>query len=681
MEIKRKILLLISTAFALCLFFSPSPMPALFAVAAFLAALAIISFDKLKIAVTTNGFSRIVAVLVTLLIEFKGIDKFRSVWVYSSKVAAVTNRLNLSVSMFVLAVGIVCCIVGFFAIYSISNWGIALVSKLLLESLPERKKENIVANLKQNWYLPISAMAFFCLNMIFTYFYLPGIPVAFVIMIVVASQVTSVWDQIRQNSVWTHIFCGASALGVCLATRINFYTECLKLMEKLSLPQSFDKIFLIVSYLGVAVAVLFVYFCIQLFWKKVAQIFTETQIFSDVKKSELIIYGLLFALTLGYMIFSFAKTDAFYGTPYLNDVIYTSDSPSLVKDNVYLVATHPENDLRQPLFALFAAPFIGLPYLIGRVLDASASVQAMLVDTVQIVMLFGANFILTKMLKLDCVKRVSFMLLTTFTYTYLLFTLMMEQYLIAYFWLIFGIYIICEKRRLEQIALWGAGGTLLTSMTLLPFMSKNNPIRNFKEYVIDMVKYGMSFVLVILTFCRADIFLKLTRSVSSLSSFTGRDVGLIDKVNQYFTFIQSCFVAPKAGLNTTAVDHISWQMEAVTGISIIGVVILALAIISAILNRRNKSSLFAIGWVAFSVVILFVLGWGTKENGQILYALYFGWAFLVLLFQLVEKIETKLKVRFITPLFSVGCSVAMAVVNIPAIMEMMSFASNHFPVQ
>lgn len=681
MEIKRKILLLISTAFVLCLFFTPSPMSALLVVAVFLVALVIISFDKMKIAVATNRFSRIFAILVTLLIEFKGLNAFRAVWVYSSKVAAVANQLNLSVSMFVLAVGIVCCIVGFFAIYSISNWGIALVSKLLLESLPERKKENIVANLKQNWYLPISALAFFCLNMIFTYFYLPGIPVAFVIMIVIASQVTSVWEQIRHNSLWIHILCGVSALGVCLATRINFYKESLKLMEKLSLPTSFDKIFLIVSYLGVAVAIFFVYFCIQLFWKKFVQIFTEIQFFSDVKKSELIIYGLLFALTLGYMIFSFVNTDAFYGTPYINDVIYTSDSPSLVKENVYLVVTHPENDLRQPLFALFAAPFVGLPYLVGRVLDASASVQAILVNTVQIGMLFAANFILTKLLKLDCIKRVSFMLLTTFTYMYLLFTLMMEQYMIAYFWLIFGIYIICEKRRIEQFALWGAGGTLLTSMTLLPFMSKNNPIKNFKEYVIDMVKYGMSFVLVILTFCRADIFLKLTRSVTTLSSFTGRNVGLMDKINQYFTFIQSCFIAPKAGLNTTAVDHISWQMYAVTGISIIGAVILALAIISAILNRRNKSSMVAIGWVAFSVVILFVLGWGTRENGQILYALYFGWAFLVLLFQLVEKIETKLKVRFITPLISVGCSVAMAAVNIPKIMEMISFAITHFPIQ
>ena len=111
----------------------------------------------------------------------------------------------------------------------------------------------------------------------------------------------------------------------------------------------------------------------------------------------------------------------------------------------------------------------------------------------------------------------------------------------------------------------------------------------------------------------------------------------------------------------------------------LGVIILLLVIVSAIVNREKRSSLLAAGWVAFSAVLLLGMGWGTSENGLILYALYFGWAFLVLLFQLVEKIAEKLNMQFLVPVFSIGCAATLAVINIPAIMEMVRFAITNYP--
>jgi len=256
----------------------------------------------------------------------------------------------------------------------------------------------------------------------------------------------------------------------------------------------------------------------------------------------------------------------------------------------------------------------------------------------------------------------------------------MEQYIVAYFWLIFCIYLISENQRPDRIALWGAGGTLLTSMVLLPFLSDKNPVRNFREWLADMVKFGLEFVAVMLVFCRFDVIFNLASRISLLSGFTGKNLTLADKLYQYISFISSCFVAPDAGVNTTAVDHISWQLTPVTSINFMGIAILSLVVVSAILNRGKRSSLLSAGWVAFSVVMLLGLGWGTKENGLILYALYFGWAFLVLLFQLVENIEDKLNVKFLAPVFSIGCAVVLAVVNIPAIMEMVHFTITYFPV-
>lgn len=631
----------------------------------------------------SNSLTRIATTLVAMLIAFMGYDAFKTAWTPSSKVAALANALHLTTPLLLLIIGLVGCIVGFYAMYILSSWIITFGAQLLKEKLPEQRKSEIIANLKRNWYFPISAMAFFGLNASLNLGYLVGLPIAFIASLVVASQVPSLFNFAKQNRICLHVVAIMTALGICWSGQSSFYARWnasskVQALEAM-LPTPID-IPGVISLLGAVAAIFFIYLCVLKFWKEMMKIISEHDLFNDLVLTERIVYSVLIIASLAFVGFSFVQTEAFYGTEYFYDIIYTSDSPSLVKSNVYLALTHPENDLRQPLFAVFASPFIGIPYLLGKLLGASASVQAMLVNTVQVVMLFVANFMLTKMMNLNSVKRVCFMLLTSCTYTHLLFSLMMEQYIVAYFWLIFCMYLISEKQHPDRIALWGAGGTLLTSMVLLPFMSDKNPIKNFKAWFADMEKYGLEFVAVLLVFCRFDVIFNLPTRVSFLGGFTGHSITLMDKIYQYIAFVPNCFIAPDAGVNTTATDHISWQLNPVTSISFMGIAILLLAIVSTILNRDKRSSLLAAGWAAFSAVMLLGLGWGTKENGLILYALYFGWAFLVLLFHLVEKVEEKLNMKFFVPVFSIGCAVVLAVVNIPAIMEMVNFAITYFPV-
>lgn len=639
--------------------------------------------DKAKPPVVSSRLDRLVAMLIALLIVFMGYDTFKATWTPSSKVAALASAFHLTTPILLLIIGMVGCVIGFYAMYVLSCWIVTWGTQLLKERLPAQKKSEIVANLKRNWYFPLSAMAFFCLYLAPTLGYLIGFLIAFTASLIISSQISSILAYIKKAHVGIKSGSLLTALGICWIGQTSFdanwsVSSKVQALEAM-LPISID-IPAVIGTLGAAVAVYFVYFCVQTFWKEMTKTISNNGIFDDVNISERIVYSILIVASVALVVFTFAQTEAFYGTEYAYDIIYTSDSPSLVKGNVYLALTHPENDLRQPLFAVFAAPFVGIPYLFGKLLWASASVQAMLVNMVQVIMLFAANFMLAKMMKLNPLKRVCFMLLTSCTYTHLLFTLMMEQYIVAYFWLIFCIYLISENQRPERIALWGAGGTLLTSMVFLPFMSDKNPVKNFREWFADMVKFGLEFVAVMLVFCRFDVIFNLTTKVSALSGFTGRNLTLMDKIYQYISFILCCFVAPEAGVNTTAVDHISWQLNPVSSINFMGIAILLLVVVSAILNRDKKSSLLSAGWVAFSVVMLLGLGWGTKENGLILYALYFGWAFLVLLFQLVEKTEDRLNIKFLVPVFSIGCAIVLAVVNIPAIMEMVNFAITYFPV-
>ncbi len=679
-NLKKNFSLLFSAVAALCLFLSPSLTSLLMIAAIFMAVTMVALLDKAKPPLVASRLARLVAWIISMLIVFVGFDSFQTTWTPSSKVAALASALHLTTPILLLIVGVVGCVVGFYAMYVLSCWIVTWGTQLLKERLPVQEKSEIVANLKRNWYFPISAMAFFCLTMDNTLGYCIGLLIVFAIMIIVASQFTSVWIIVKQHTIVEKILCLLSAIGISLGNQNHFYEETVKLTGKMGLPEIFDKLFLFVSYFGTICAVFFVLFCLLVFWKEIKRIAYGMELSKSVSRKEWAIYAFLLSATICFVVFSFSQSQAFYGTELSYDIIYTSDSPSLVKGDVYLALTHPENDLRQPLFAVFAAPFVGIPYLLGRLFGVSASVQAMLINMVQVIMLFVANFMLAKMMKLNPIKRVCFMLLTSCTYTHLLFTLMMEQYIIAYFWLIFCIYLISENQRPDRIALWGAGGTLLTSMVLLPFMSDKNPVRNFREWFADMVKFGLEFVAVMLVFCRFDVIFNLASKITQLSGFTGKSQSFADKLYQYITFVANCFVAPNAGVNTTAFDHISWQLTPVTSINFMGIVILLLVIVSTILNKDKKSSLLSAGWVVFSVVMLLGLGWGTKENGLILYALYFGWAFLVLLFQLVEKIEYKLNVKFLVPLFSIVCAVVLAVVNIPAIMEVVNFAIAYFPV-
>ena len=548
---------------------------------------------------------------------------------------------------------------------------------------PGQQRDGMAANLKRNWYFPISAVAFFCLNATVSAGYFAGLPFALAAALIVSARVPSMLACIRDSRPGLRAVSILTALGVCLGGQSSFYQTWRHVPQTQALgaglPVPIDTAKAAGGF-GAVVSIVFVYVCVLVFWKEMTRTASEHDLFGGMEKVERMIYSVILIASLGFVLVSFVQTDAFYGTEHMYDVIYTSDSPSLVKGNVYLSLTHPENDLRQPLFAVFAAPFMGPAYLAARLLGGSAAVEAILLDIVQVVMMFAANLLLADMMKLSPVKRICFMVLSSCTYTYLLFTLMMEQYIVAYFWLILCMNRIVRDGRPGRMAMWGAGGALLTSLILLPFMSGKSPLKDFRKWLGDMVKYGLEFVALMLAFCRFDIIFNLTAKVTFLSGFIDRGLTVADKFYQYSAFVRSCFAAPGAGAGTAVAGHISWQLYPVTEINWTGIAIVLLAVLSAVLNRDKKSSLLAAGWAVFSAVMLLGLGWGAMENGLILYALYFGWAFLVLLFQLAEKIEDTLHAAFLVPALSVGFSAVLAVINFRAIQEMVSFAIATFPV-
>lgn len=544
------------------------------------------------------------------------------------------------------------------------------------------EKSDVIKNIKSNWFFPFSVIAFFCLNAGLSLGEIVGAGIGIIICSVFFIKNNAVHKVIKNSSLPILIFSGLTAAGVCLRSVIFFFerwsaSSMVRSVEEM-LPFSVD-LPLVAGIIGGVVTFAFVFVCIAFFWQKMKEINESAMITDGIKKWEIIIYAVLFLSVTTLVIFAFTKTQAFYATEHYFDVIYTSDSPTLVKENSFLTLYHKENDLRQPLFAVFSAPFTGAAYLIGMILGADATISAILLNLSQIVMLFAANFIISKALDFDAIKRTCFMAVSLCTYSGLLFSLMMEQYLVAYFWLALCFFAVCKKNCPPTIPFCATGGTLLTGVVMLPFLSEHSPFRSFKKWFGDCFRYGMSFIAFLLAFGRADLFLNISQAYARFNYFSGEKLSLADKFIQYSHFMINCFVAPDAEKAFIADNHISWQLEFPQTLNLFGIAVAVIAVIAAVVNYKKISAIFCLSWISFSVIMLVVLGWGTAENGLILYSLYFGWAFLVPIFLLFEKIEKKFNKNFIIPAISSVVCVILLVVNIPAIKEMLDFAITYYP--
>lgn len=625
---------------------------------------------------------RITGGILTLQLLIAGYNNFYATWVHSSKLSALAASLGTTVSTLLLIGGIALCAVAAWGMNALACLIVRGTLRIMKKYLPEPRKAVILSNLRANAFLPASAVAFFMLNATANPGYANGMQISFLASLLLASQVPPLTKTVRGKGKGLCLFSLATAAGICLG-ELSFYRSYWAEAENFAVLQEVLPVsagFLNgLSAVLAAAALPCVFLGVLFFWDRLISILRGMRIFDGIRGAEAALYGLLLILSLGVMAFSFARSDAFYGTDYLFDIIYSSDSPDLMKQNAFLALTQSENDLRQPLFAVFAAPFIGLPYLLGS-LTGSAAVRAILINAVMVGMLFAAQLLLARALELDRRGRICFLVFLFCSYTQMLFTLMIEQYIIAYFWLTLCICRICRKEPAERLAFFGAGGTILTNLALLPFLSGHSPWKHPKEWFLDAFRRGLEFLALTLAFCRFDIYYSLGYNIRFLSQFTGEDLAFPDRLNQYTAFVRNCFLAPLTAILPNADKALSWQLGPISSIHWTGVILFGLAVISFLWNRKKRSSQLAGYWILLSITMLLLFGWGTQENGLILYSLYFGWAYMVLLFQLAEKAEEKLKTCFLLPAATAAACAGMLAVNVPGMVEMIRFAISHYPV-
>jgi len=544
----------------------------------------------------------------------------------------------------------------------------------VIDKLRSIKQKELGENVRNNWFIPVSALFFLLLNagmpelisMPFSS-YISILP-AFILILLLSAICPPFRTFFNGTSRKIRAVAFFSSFGTCYSVWM--------ILRYCSYPALFDYTFILRT-ASMILAVPFVFAVCLILWQRLAELFRTIVLSADVKKYELILYSSIFLIYCVFVTICFTSSKAFYDVSGLGEVIYTSDSPGLVRYNTFVVVDDFQNDIRQPLFAIFSAPFTGIPCMIGNLIPGVP--MALVLCYSQTALLFFTTFILATELKLSVFQRMSFMLVASSTYSIMLFSVMIEQYVLSYFWLVMAICYLNREKEAGPLAM-AASGSLLTNGVLVPVIyfpktiSKESVFASIKK----MIFWVGDFLIALLMAGRLHVLCNAGYSFLLLSPYMGGKVSLTSRILQFFNYITGYFVIPVSEIQTVN-NAPSWQLAKVTTLNFAGVAIFVLALIAFCFTRSEKLSKVAFGWILFSVLVLILVGWGTAENGLVLYSLYFGWPFFVLIFNGLKALETKLNTKLIIPVCSAVMSLVMLTFNIPGIIMMIRFAIKNYP--
>lgn len=357
------------------------------------------------------------------------------------------------------------------------------------------------------------------------------------------------------------------------------------------------------------------------------------------------------------------------------DILYTSDTSSLTEQNVFLNVAASENDIRQPLFGVFAAPLSLLASLVSRLL-LSPGAYLPLLQILQSALLLVCLVLIVRMLGISGADKALSLVLLSLLFPTLLFLLNMEQYIFSVFWLILLVWLSTCGEQADRSTTWvAAAGSILISGVSIVLVPRE---RAWKPRVLEGARAILLFGLIGLLFGRAAMVMTTAANIQFLLQFAGEKLPFLARLMQYVQFVASCFVAPAAEVIRYDSGMAVYQTLEVTSWSVGGLVCLAATAAGFLLNRKNAFARICAAWVVCSFLLLCVLGWGTNENGLVLYTLYFGWAFASLILLLIQRLFRRVRALRYSVL---GAGVlALAYVNAAGIAAIIRFGLQFYPV-
>ena len=363
------------------------------------------------------------------------------------------------------------------------------------------------------------------------------------------------------------------------------------------------------------------------------------------------------------------------GKTILVDVVYISDSPNHLITDVFFNVGARENDLRQPLYALLSMPISIIAWSIGKILFFIPNAYALLIQSLQVTLLPVLAILLSRILKLKDWAQMLFIIMVLSTFPVLLFSITIEQYIIPTFLLIvFVMAVLQDSRSLTSYFILSTG-SIITSGFLFPLLTK---ARKFKNWFMDLFKDFIKLVIVLILAGQFHLLYFIAAPYQKMESLVPLYRTFEDKLFQYLTFVASCFVFPASHLDTTTYSYPSYQQTVITSPSILGILILCAALIGFIVSRKEKIAKISLAWILISYLILGLVGWGTLENGLVLYILYFSWPFFVLIAKAyLWGLRWWPKTRIV---LACGVIAGLLFVNFNGLWDLIRFGIEHYPV-
>ena len=437
-----------------------------------------------------------------------------------------------------------------------------------------------------------------------------------------------------------------------------------------------EKIFLIVSVSIFSVIIIVSY--------NITTIFTEAYM-PEQKRNYNLVYDVQNEETLEKGKEFVEKTFSFFS----GNLLYTFDTQVLLATDVYNNINAPENDIRQPFFGIFALPFTILPKLISQF--TFTGVYYFLIAIVQGILISISIILLEKLMKLKGLSKILFMIFLSVTYPTLLFMLNMEQYVIPVFYLITFIYMSINNMKDKNLLYIMSTGSLLTSGILFPLLGNT---KNFKKSIVNILYTFILFVVIAVLSAKILLIspVKLENQVDTFSNFMQNDKSTLEHINMYTNFLQNTIIAPETEVTETifarqilTLNNLQYHLVAYspnlnqannTNVNIFGIAVLIIVFLGFILNKKDSFSKICFAWVLFSIVLLVIFGYGAFENGFILYAYYFSWAFVCLLFKFFETVLQKWpKVK--NTIYALAI-IPVAVINFYGIYQLIEFGLQYY---
>lgn len=433
-----------------------------------------------------------------------------------------------------------------------------------------------------------------------------------------------------------------------------------------------DGLYKLVALLAIPALTCFIYLFIDKVIPKIKKFILGL---SKMEKRYLVIIGII-----GFIVAFYANTvTTAFSIPYhegnlkIYDVLYTTDSGSLVYEDTYFNVSFAENDIRQPLFGVFALPFSVVAKVLGELFfflpDGFAYPTMMCF--IQFILLAIIVILIARMIQVQEKDKKYLYLLFSVSFPTLIFSIILEQYVIGLFYLVLSLYYYFTTKDKINYPYIGAVGTMLTSGVIFPLISKG---KTLKKWISDVFKCFLAFISIFVISGQLPQLLLFVTRFGELTSSFALKLSFTDKLYQFLNFVQATLLAPKGHL--VMIDGFpTYQLQEVTTFSIIGIILLIAVVVSFILNRKNNFAKFSFLWVIFSILLLLIIGWGTTENGLILYSLYFSFAYLTLYYLLLKKIFKNRKVFVaVTVILIIG----VFVFNMKEVINIFNFAIKYY---